>query len=81
MAAGARRASGAEIALAVTGNAGPEPSEGKEVGLVYVAVDSPALSTVRELRLPARGSDSRAFIRELAASHALRLGLEAAWAL
>ena len=81
MAAGARRVSGAEIALAVTGNAGPEPSEGKEVGLVYVAVSSPALSTVRELHLPARGSDSRAFIRELAASHALRLGLEAAWAL
>lgn len=78
MAAGARRASGADIALAVTGNAGPEPSEGKEVGLVYVAVDSPALSTVRELHLPARGSDSRAFIRELASSHALRLGLEAA---
>ena len=78
MAAGARRASGAQIALAVTGNAGPDPSEGKEVGLVYVAVSSPALSTVRELRLPARGSDSRAYIRELAASHALHLGLEAA---
>ena len=40
MAAGVRRLSGAEIGISVTGNAGPEPSEGKEVGLVYIGVDS-----------------------------------------
>ncbi len=38
MAAGARRALGADVAVATTGVAGPEPSEGKPVGTVHVAV-------------------------------------------
>jgi nicotinamide-nucleotide amidase len=38
MARGVRKMSGSDVALAVTGIAGPEPVEGKEVGLVYIAV-------------------------------------------
>ena len=38
MAEGIAKTSGAEIGLATTGNAGPSPSEGKEVGLVYVGL-------------------------------------------
>ena len=38
MAEGIARTSGADIGLATTGVAGPESSEGKPVGLVYIAV-------------------------------------------
>ena len=38
MAEGAARQTGAHYAMSVTGNAGPEPSEGKPVGLVYTAL-------------------------------------------
>lgn len=38
MAEGARSAMSSDIAVAITGNAGPSPSEGKPIGLVYVAV-------------------------------------------
>lgn len=78
MARGAREKSGAEIGISVTGNAGPEPSEGKPVGLVYIGVDSEVFSTVQELKILRMESDSRAYIREMAASRALYLGLQAA---
>lgn len=38
MADGVRRATGATVGVATTGVAGPEPSEGKAVGTVFVAV-------------------------------------------
>ncbi len=38
MAVGARRVGGADIGIGITGVAGPDPSEGKEVGTVYVAL-------------------------------------------
>ena len=38
MAIGAAKKAGTDMALATTGNAGPDPSEGKPVGLVYTAV-------------------------------------------
>lgn len=78
MAFGARRESGADIAVAITGNAGPHPSEDKPVGLVYVAVDSDALTTVEELRLPWMQNGGREHIRQLAASRGLYLALRAA---
>ncbi|GID25856.1 CinA family protein [Paractinoplanes brasiliensis] len=38
-------------AVATTGVAGPEPQDGKPVGLVYVAVAGPGVAEVRELNL------------------------------
>ena len=69
---------GADLAVAVTGNAGPEPSEGKPVGLVYVAVDSSWHKEVLELNLNRRDGDARELIRYLASSHALHLLLRTA---
>jgi nicotinamide-nucleotide amidase len=41
MAAGVRKALGADWGVATTGVAGPEPQDGRPVGTVYVAVDGP----------------------------------------
>jgi nicotinamide-nucleotide amidase len=72
MAEGARRALGADHALATTGIAGPDGgTPTKPVGLVYVALAGPDGVRVEELRL----SGDRAQIR--AASAAAALGL--AW--
>ncbi len=38
MAAGAAKALGTDIAIATTGNAGPDADEGKPVGLVYIGL-------------------------------------------
>lgn len=78
MAAGARRVSGADIAVAVTGNAGPAPSEGKAVGEVYVAVDSPWYNETQRLDFFRHDEDAREYIRYLASSRALYLVLKAA---
>jgi nicotinamide-nucleotide amidase len=51
LAEGARDRCGADWGLATTGVAGPEPQDGKPVGLVYVAVAGRAGPVVRELRL------------------------------
>ncbi len=50
LAEGGRRRCGADWGLATTGVAGPEPQDGKPVGLVYVAVAGPGGGEVRELR-------------------------------
>lgn len=42
MADGVRRATGADVGLATTGVAGPDPQDGHPPGLVYVAVATPA---------------------------------------
>ncbi|MCI8624386.1 MAG: competence/damage-inducible protein A [Provencibacterium sp.] len=77
LAAGARRAGGAQIGVGITGNAGPEPSEGKPVGLVYVAVDSGWYQETITLNIARRDDDARAYIRTLASSNALNLALRA----
>src|SRR4051794_40346976 len=51
LAAGARERCVADWGVATTGVAGPEPQDGKPVGLVYVAVAGPTGTSVRELRL------------------------------
>ncbi|MEV4282725.1 CinA family protein [Actinoplanes xinjiangensis] len=51
LAEGVRERCGTDWGLATTGVAGPEPQDGKPVGLVYVAVAGRAGSTMRELKL------------------------------
>ena len=70
MAAGARRALGADVALAVTGVAGPGGgSEEKPVGLVYLAAQSPDGEFAERVQL----EGDRQAIRELATDQALLL--------
>ena len=68
MAEGARRRLGADLAISVTGVAGPGGGTAeKPVGLVYVGVSGPEGTEVRELRL----SGSRREIRERATAVSL----------
>lgn len=68
MAQGARETLGCDVAVAVTGVAGPQ-EQGKPVGTVAIAVAGPSGNSVREIGLPG----DRATIRMLAASAALNL--------
>lgn len=77
MAAGARDALGAQVAVAATGSAGPEPQE-QPPGTVIIAVVTPEGSGVRALRLPG----DRERVRTYAATSALhlaRLGVTGTW--
>jgi nicotinamide-nucleotide amidase len=70
MAAGARERVGADVAVAVTGIAGPGGgTPEKPVGLVYLHVESPEGSVGRELNLPG----DRAAVRGRATAAALHL--------
>ncbi|NGM11779.1 CinA family protein [Verrucosispora sp. WMMA2044] len=69
LAEGGRRRCGADWGLATTGVAGPEPQDGKPVGLVFVAVAGPGGTEVRELNLDG-GRDQ---VRGAAVTEALRL--------
>jgi nicotinamide-nucleotide amidase len=70
MAAGARAATGAEVAVSVTGVAGPGGGTPlKPVGLVYLHVSAPGAERGQELQLPG----DRSQVRELAAVAALQL--------
>lgn len=51
MAAGARGLLGADVVVSATGVGGPDPSEGKPAGTVFVAVVAPTDTVVRELSL------------------------------
>jgi len=51
MAAGVRAATGADVGLATTGVAGPEPQDGQAPGVVFVAVSTPVASEVHRLDL------------------------------
>ncbi|HEX6332320.1 MAG TPA: competence/damage-inducible protein A [Actinomycetota bacterium] len=52
MAAGARRAFGADLGLALTGAAGPEPHDGAEPGTAWVALDGEEIAHQRKIRAP-----------------------------
>ncbi len=67
MAENVRTLYGSDTAAAVTGNAGPEPSEGKPVGLVYIAAADEKRQIVKEFRF----GGSREKIRTLAAKQTL----------
>ena len=69
LAEGARERCGADWGLATTGVAGPEPQDGKPVGLVYVAVAGPPGTEVRELKL----DGNRDAIRTESVTRALQL--------
>jgi nicotinamide-nucleotide amidase len=70
MAAGARAATGAEVAVSVTGVAGPGGGTAlKPVGLVYLHVSAPGAERGQELHL----HGDRSQVRELAAVAALQL--------
>jgi nicotinamide-nucleotide amidase len=70
MAAGARRVLDADVAVSVTGVAGPGGgTEAKPVGLVYLHAETPDASHGVELRLPG----DRDAVRRRAAASALHL--------
>ena len=68
MAQGARRITGADLAVSVTGVAGPDPDErGTPVGIVYIGLDTPTGTFCRKMDSGRRRRDR---IRGLAANHA-----------
>ncbi len=70
MAAGARRVLGCDIAVSVTGVAGPDSDDrGNPVGLVYVGLSAADADEVRELHL-AGTANRRDRVRQHAAHHA-----------
>ncbi|WP_416900595.1 CinA family protein [Micromonospora echinospora] len=69
LAEGGRARCAADWGLSTTGVAGPEPQDGKPVGLVFVAVSGPNGTAVRELDL----DGGRDRIRSTAVDEALRL--------
>jgi nicotinamide-nucleotide amidase len=71
MAAGALAALGSTWAVSTTGVAGPDPQEGKPVGLVYIAVAGPR-GVVREVRI----EGDRATIRRQACEEAMVMLIE-----
>ena len=57
MAKGAKRLSGSDVSLSVTGVAGPESIEGKEVGLIYMAVAMEDMEETQGIRLTGERED------------------------
>ncbi|GEM00299.1 CinA family protein [Cellulomonas terrae] len=72
MAAGVRARLGADVGLATTGVAGPDPQDGKPPGTVHVAVSTPDGSTVRSLLL----TGDRALVRARSTDAVLALAVE-----
>lgn len=70
MAVGARILGGAHIGIGITGVAGPETSEGKAVGTVYVALADEKRVWVKKI-LAGHGEEDREHIRDVATSYAL----------
>ena len=69
MAEGARRITGADIAVSVTGVAGPDPDErGNPVGLVFIGLATPDGTFCRRTE---SGRRTRDRIQDLSANHAL----------
>jgi len=73
MALGVRARLGADVGVATTGVAGPEPQDGHPAGTVHVAVVTPTARRVRSLHL----TGSRARIRSGTVDEALGLLLDA----
>jgi nicotinamide-nucleotide amidase len=69
MAAGAQQRLGADVGVATTGVAGPDPAEGKPPGTVHIAVRVGGSTVVETLAL----AGSRAEIRQQTVTRCLRL--------
>jgi nicotinamide-nucleotide amidase len=74
MAVGGRRVLGADVVVAVTGSAGPDPLE-QPVGTVVVAVATPEGMSSRSIRLPGDRERVRVFA-STAALQWLRMSLQ-----
>lgn len=75
MAAGARRAFQTDVAIALTGAAGPEPHEGAPPGTVWIALDADGMQHARGFRSPGERDQVRRWA-EQAALDLLRRYLE-----
>ena len=78
MAAGVQRVGKADIGISITGIAGPDGSENKPVGLVYIAVCNGETVHVKRLMLGRDNGQDREHIREVSAKSALDLALKLA---
>ncbi|GIG25200.1 CinA family protein [Cellulomonas denverensis] len=74
MARGVRRRLGADVGLATTGVAGPDPQDGQVPGTVFVAVSTEAGERVQELAIEGERAEVRAVSRDAV----LALGLAVA---
>ena len=72
MALRVRSLTGTDFGLSTTGNLGPDVLEGKERGLVYLAVSAGDLAVARELRLRGEREENK----EMASLSALRFLIE-----
>ena len=72
MATGVRERFGADLGVATTGVAGPEPSEGKAVGIVFIALAARDTTSAKLLRF----DGNRAQIRQATVATSLQLVAE-----
>lgn len=77
MATGGRELLGADVVVAVTGSAGPEPLE-KPAGTVVIAVSTPEDTAARELRMPGDRERVRVY-GTTSALHLTRLAISGKW--
>lgn len=70
MAESVRQISSADIGLSVTGVAGPNPSENKPVGLVYIALSHKTNTLTKQLNIENHGRD---YIRNVTALEVFNL--------
>ncbi|HSM65905.1 MAG TPA: nicotinamide-nucleotide amidohydrolase family protein, partial [Ilumatobacteraceae bacterium] len=61
MAVGARERLGADVALSLTGVAGPDEQDGQPVGTLYVGLVGPGFEDVRHVRIPGQREQMRQF--------------------
>jgi nicotinamide-nucleotide amidase len=61
MAAGAKERLGSDVAMSLTGVAGPAEQDGRPVGTLFVGLVGPGFDEVREIRLPGQREQMRQF--------------------
>lgn len=77
MAVGVRQLLGSDIGVSITGNAGPGASEGKPVGLVYIAVATEDIVYCQEHHFTSTRTENKLRIAQTAISMAIDKLLEA----